>query len=97
MRSKPNHLVRDRQYFIVMFADENLEIPIVQTLIFKKEGKRPDGSAYFLFKELHLGGTESDFLVNQEDADHLVLDQQRLLQKLRDCFDKTLLTSRPRG
>jgi hypothetical protein len=95
MNSSSIRLVRGQTYFIVMFDDENLTIPLVQTLIYRENGRRADGTSYFLFKELHVGGKQSDFFVNEADLDHLVLDRAGLLRKLKDSFDGTLSTSPP--
>ena len=95
MNARSNRFVAGQTYFIVMFQDEILTVPIVQTLSYEEEGTRTNGTKYFLFREHHLGDKSSKFFVNEEDADHLVLDRERLIQKLKNCFDGTLLTSPP--
>lgn len=89
-RFLPGHV-----YFIVVFSDENLMVPIVQTLVFVKRGKRDDGSRFFLFRELPPHGEESKLIVDEKQADHLVLDQAELLNKLRHSFDGKLATTPP--
>lgn len=79
-------LTPDRAYFIVMFNDEDLCIPVVQTLIFVGESKRSDGTEIFLFREIRSDGTEPRFFVNKQDADQLLLDEAGLVAKLSKCF-----------
>lgn len=80
-------MIEGRTYFIVMFDDEDLRIPVVQTLIFLHEGKRADGSEYYLFREVGKDDEEARFFVNREDAASLLLNETMLLTKLRKCFD----------
>jgi hypothetical protein len=88
-------LVPGHTYFVVMFNDEDLMVPVVQTLVFVEDGRRADGSEFFLFRELSAHGKESKFLVDKKDAKHLVLDQTGLLKKLKGCFDGKLATTPP--
>jgi hypothetical protein len=74
-------------YFIVAFSDEKLAIPVVQTLIFEKTGTRDNGTRFFLFRYIPVEGAEVPFLVEEGQTDHLVLDQDGLLERLRDCFN----------
>ncbi len=93
MNSSSDRLIRGQAYFIVLFDDENLTVPLIQTLIYDQYAKRSDGTGCFLFKELHVGGKQSDFFVGETDLDHLVLDRAALLRKLKDSFDGKLLTA----
>ena len=77
-------------YFIVIFADEALSIPIVQTLVFDSAGERTNGIKYFLFRELLSDGQEQNFVVDEDQADEIVLDQVGLLEKLKNCFGGNL-------
>lgn len=95
VRSQVGRFVSGQPYFIVMFDDENLTVPIVQTLLYVESEKRDDGSEFFLFRELLPSGEESKFFVDQEHADDLVLDQAGLLKKLKHCFDGKLATTPP--
>lgn len=83
-------LVHGRAYFIVMFNDDDLRIPVVQTLIYMEESKRNDGTEIFLFRELRSDGTEPKFFVNTQDVDQLLLDEAGLIEKLRKCFEGKL-------
>lgn len=77
-------------YFIVLFDDADLRIPIVQTLIYCGEKARGNGTKYFSFRELHRDGAETQFGVDPGDASHLLLDRSGLLDKLNRCFNGEL-------
>jgi hypothetical protein len=85
-------LVSGQTYFIVVFNDGDLKMPLVQTLIYVKDGRRGDGSECHLFRELSAHGEEAEFFVDKKDAKRLLLDQSGLLAKLKSCFDGTLST-----
>lgn len=85
-------LVPGQTYFIVVFNDGDLKVPLVQTLIYVKDGRRGDGSECHLFRELSAHGEESEFFVDKKDAKRLLLDQSGLLAKLKSCFDGKLAT-----
>ena len=73
-----------------MFHDEDLKIPVVQTLIFEKIGKRKNGSEFLLFRQIPPQGAESKFIVEKEHIDRLLLDEKGLLDKLTRSFDGKL-------
>lgn len=77
-------------YFIVMFHDEDLKTPVVQTLIFEKIGKRENGREFLLFRQIPPQGKESKFIVEEEHVEQLLLDKEGLLGKLKRCFDGKL-------
>jgi hypothetical protein len=77
-------------YFIVMFHDEDLKIPVVQTLIFSKVGKRDNGTEFLLFRQIPPQGEESKFIVEKEHVERLLLDQNGLMDKLQKTFDGKL-------
>jgi hypothetical protein len=79
-------------YFTVMFHDEDLQVPVVQTLIFVEERQRDDGSAFLLFRQIPPQGEESKFIVDRKDERKLLLDRSELIDKLKDCFDGKLAT-----
>jgi len=93
VNSKTDRFITGQIYFIVMFDDENLTVPIVQTLRFVKKGERRNGSKYYLFKQLGCDAKRRDFLVDEKDAEHLVVDHPGLIRELRDCFSGRLSTS----
>ena len=88
-------LVPGQVYFIVVFNDEDLKVPLVQTLIFVKDGQRNDGTECHLFRQLSAQDDESDFFVDKKDARDLLLDHDALLVKLRRCFEGTLAAGSP--
>jgi hypothetical protein len=69
-----------------------LKVPVVQTLVYVEDGRRPDGSEFYLFRELSSHGKESKFVVDKKDAKRMLLDQNGLLAKLKSCFDRKLAT-----
>jgi len=86
-------LVAGQTYFIVVFNDEDLKVPVVQTLVYVEDGRRGDGSEFHLFRELSAQGKESKYVVDKKDAKRMLLDQKGLLAKLKSCFDGKLATS----
>ena len=84
-------------YYIVMYADEQLTVPVVQTLKYQEMKTREDGSTHFLFGRFLADGTTEKFFINEPDLDSLLLDGTGLLQRLRDCFGGKLLRNRPSG
>jgi hypothetical protein len=82
-------------YFIVMFHDEDLKIPVVQTLIFEKIGKRKNGSEFLLFRQIPPQGAESKFIVEKEHVEQLLLDEKGLVDKLKRSFDGKLASGAP--
>ncbi len=79
-------LSQGKIYFIVTFFDEELTIPIVQTLKFLEEGKRSNGKKYFLFTQL-LPKNETKFIVEEDHLAELVVNGAGLLDKLTECFN----------
>ncbi len=92
-KSTIDRFVQGQTYFIVMFDDKELTVPIVQTLTYLKRGERSNGTKYYLFKELGRATKKANFLVDEKNADDLVLDQAGLIQQLKDCFAGKLATS----
>lgn len=73
-------------YFVVMFDDEAMSIPVIQTLIFKRAAVREGGKNCYLFTEIPVKGPHSTIFVDEEDVDHLVLDKHALVEMLSDAF-----------
>jgi hypothetical protein len=73
-------------YFIVMFSDGNLSIPVVQTLEFIETRVRSDGCRYALFRQYNSVEKESLFSVDSDKVDTLVLDKDQLMLVLARCF-----------
>lgn len=87
-----DELVPGKTYFIVLFHDEDLKVPIVQTLIYDREGRRGNGIECYLFRDVSSHQQEPRFYVDKKDATHLLVDQDGLLDKLRRCFEGKLAT-----
>lgn len=83
----------NQAYFIVVFEDEDLTIPLVQTLLFKEVGMRADGTEYYMFHELHSDGEPTALVLDAEHAKHLVLDRDELLEKLARSATGRLATT----
>ena len=91
-----DRFVPGQAYFIVVYNDESLSIPIIQTLIFVKRSVRDNGIKCLRFRELHAQGEETGFFVDEEHADHLVLDHVGLLKQLQASFDGRILHTPPK-
>ena len=83
-------LVPGKTYFIVLFDDHDLTVPIVQTLIYEREGKRGNGVECYLFRDVSSHEKQAGFYVDKRDAEHMLLDPDGLLDKLKGCFDRKL-------
>lgn len=83
----PN-LVPGNTYFIVMYEDEQLTIPVVQTLVFTEKGKLDDGSPCFFFLELRSGGEKSKFFVHEQNAKDLLLDLPGVIERLKEGLSR---------
>lgn len=66
----------------MLFADDNLSIPTIQTLIFKEKRKRDNGKTRFVFMDISKGNDENLFFVEEEHFEDLVLDTSQLASKL---------------
>ena len=92
----PTTLVPGKCYYIVVFEDEALSEPIIQTLRYRSRTTRGDGTVCYLFEELGTEQPSSDFGVDETDLSHLVLDEDALLKKLQRAFAGTLAQARSR-
>ena len=79
-------LVPNETYFMVVFEDEGLTLPIIQTLQFVGERTREDGSRYYLFTELHSDADPTSTIIDVSDAGAVILDRNGLIDKLSRCF-----------
>ncbi|WP_257384917.1 hypothetical protein [Tahibacter caeni] len=77
-------------YFVVMFDDEQLSIPIIQTLRYVGEHLRERDSQRAYFVQLGHAGNETPFFVRKEDVSDLVLDKPQLLRFLELSFSGRL-------
>jgi hypothetical protein len=83
-------------YFIVVFEDEGLTIPLVQTLVFNGIRTKDDRTRWLSFTELRPNGDEVAFKVEESHAHELLLDRAALVEKLKQSFSGKLATERPR-
>jgi len=85
---QPERFVPGNVYFIVLYMDEALSVPVIQTLIFMEQHKRHDGRAEYRFEEIKPHDESTHFAVQEEDVDQLVVDRfglMKRLQALDDC------------
>ncbi len=73
-------------YFIVMFQDEAMTVPVVQTLTYERASPQDGDVKNFLFREVPIDGEGSIVAINKEHAEHLILDKEELLTKLTSCL-----------
>lgn len=76
--------------FIMLFRDEALSIPLIQTLVFREECSRDDGGRRYLFQDLGAPASEEQFFVDEEDFDQLVLDIHGLAKRVSEISRSTL-------
>jgi hypothetical protein len=69
-------------YFILLYQDAALTVPVVQTLIFCEDRSRGDGHIEHVFREIKTRGEEAPFVVHENHAEDLVLDLRGLVQRL---------------
>lgn len=85
MKNPPNiedRFIRGSVYFIVLYSDGALTVPIIQTLIFIE--KRERESIEYLFREVGARGEEIQFAVKEDHVDELVVDLKGLIERLGD-------------
>ena len=97
MSSHGERFVPGKAYFIVVYDDENLSVPIVQTLIFVERNVRYNGIKCLRFRERHADGEEKGFFVDEEHADHLVHDLPGLIKQLNACLDGRIRHTPPQA
>lgn len=68
--------------FILLYEDENLTVPIIQTVIFLEERQDTSGALRYLFKEIGPRNEEHLFEVADEHFDDLVIDRVELSKRL---------------
>lgn len=69
-------------YYIVMFDDPVMRIPIVQTLVFVGEMVRGGGSRFLCLNEIRAGGGKSLFSVEYDQVEEMLLDGPGLVSLL---------------
>lgn len=76
--------------FIVLFEDQALSIPIVQTLVFVERSVAESGEPLLIFRHILSAGESEGFFVRERDEVELLHDADGLLSKLRRAFDGTI-------
>lgn len=71
-------------YFIVLCVDEDLRIPVIQTLIYTGERVRDNGEAFLSFRDLSSQDEESMFSVERQFAEDLLVDRTGLISRLKE-------------
>lgn len=89
-----DELLPGATYFILMYADECLAIPLVQTLVYREQRIREDGSLEFIFREIRPHDHETVFSVRVDDIESLVLDQPELIYQLQNPGGRPLMRNR---
>lgn len=75
-----------RVYFVLLYADRDLNVPIVQTLIYVEDRLDSSGSVRHLFNEASSDDNKL-FSVTHEDVDHLVIERAELIRRLSAVLD----------
>jgi hypothetical protein len=95
MKASRARYQQDTIYFLVLFADADLRVPIIRTLQFIGSDHRRDGTTALLFRELDPQGKAEKMAFGEAEAPDVVLTGKELLARLEQCFAGTLATSRP--
>jgi len=80
---KPFELVQESTYFILLFEDEALTVPLIQTLIYVGPRKSDAGIDGHLFDYLKPDDEVSGFFVEAIHLEELVTDREGLIRKLQ--------------
>ena len=86
---------QDAIYFLILFLDPDLHVPIVRTLRFVGATRRKDGSAALMFRDVDPQGKKAKIIFGESEAAEVVLGPAGLMARLTLCFAGTLATSRP--
>ena len=93
--SEPAPFLCGEPYFIVLFDDEEMKVPLIQTVLFVEAAKSDDGREGFLFQLLSPTGDAERMFLDKETALHLVRGRDRFMETLRRSFDGTIGVSPP--
>ncbi|MBA3487752.1 MAG: hypothetical protein H0T88_11300 [Lysobacter sp.] len=80
MQFSEKDLVKGNAYFILLHADEDLKVPVIQTLIFNEKHGRDE----FHFTQIKSDDDGSLFVVKGEHLEELVVDRAGLIERLCD-------------
>jgi hypothetical protein len=81
--------VQSEPYFLVKFEDQDLKLPVIETLMFEKETIAADGIPRLMFRSLS-NPEDLKIALAADDAEHLVSTSSELLEKLAKSFAGTL-------
>ena len=81
---KESDLKIDGVYFIVMYEDEELQIPSIQTLIYLGKESSESGELLYLFKVVQDSSEEEKTFVREADLEALVLSKEGLIAELSE-------------
>jgi len=75
-------LLRGGVYFSLLFDDDELSIPIIQTLVFIEEREGENGLRRYIFKNICADGESKLLWMDDDGLSELLLDKGELLRKL---------------
>ena len=73
-------------YFLLLFADTDLRIPIIRTLEFIGDTRRDDGTAAVLFRDLDHDAKSKQLVFAASEAKEVVVNAFELMERLRRSF-----------
>lgn len=79
----PQSLEAGQPYFIVMFRDEALQVPMILTVLFQGAGATDEGEHGFQFQRADDDGENGRITLLAEDLDELVFDREGLIALLQ--------------
>lgn len=85
----------DAIYFAVLFADDELRVPIIRTLRFIRNDRRKDGTAVLLFRDADPNRSPETVAFNEANATEIVLDTAGLIDRLERSLSGKLATEKP--
>jgi hypothetical protein len=85
----------DAIYFLVLFCDSDLRVPIIRTLRYVGNHRRKDDTTALLFLDVDPQGSSDNIIFDESKAADVVLNAAELLGRLEQCFAGTLASTRP--
>ena len=79
----PQTLKEGQPYFIVMFRDQSLLIPVILTVLFQGADTTDEGGHGFQFQRADDDGENGRITLLAEDLDELVFDRKGLIELLQ--------------
>ena len=75
-------LTPGKPYFVLVYADSRLTIPIIQTLVYERHDEGLDGRVKSVFREYTARGQEDAIVIDFEHVADLLLNEEQLAEKL---------------